>query len=104
MHFLATVLRQGVCKLGRSAWVSTSKLLICLDCSASESLGVMTRRVPYFKCVELDIGISMRQPPDEALDHILRAISVAVDTIADVYDSSPILGGEILVGRFGFWE
>ena len=54
------------------------------------------------KSVQLDVGISMREPLDHALHDLFGPIVIPADPVAQVDDSSPILGGEVLVGRLGY--
>lgn len=57
--------------------------------------------VYYLECIELDIGIAVRQALDQALDCLVGAIRVTRHFVADLDDSPPVLRREVLVGRLG---
>ena len=42
----------------------------------------------------------MGQPFDQALDGLLGAVRVGLHAVADLHDLTPVLGREVLVGRF----
>ena len=56
----------------------------------------------YLEGIELDVGVAVREALDDALHDLLGAIVIPAHPIAQVDDSSPVFGGEILVGRLGY--
>lgn len=55
----------------------------------------------YLECVQLNIGVAVRETLDHALDSFLGSCRVAGCLVAHLHDGAPILGGEILVRRLG---
>ena len=52
----------------------------------------------YFKSVKLDIGVAMRETPDNTLNSLLGTIWIVAYFVTDLDNSTPILGGQVLVG------
>lgn len=47
----------------------------------------------------MDVGVAVGEPLDDALDDLLGAIVIPAYSVAQVDDSSPVFGCEVLVGR-----
>lgn len=56
----------------------------------------------YLESVKLDVGIAMRKTSDNTLNGLLRTIWIVAYFVADLDNSAPILGGEVLVGGLGY--
>ena len=54
------------------------------------------------KGIELDVGISMGQPLDKALDGLVGAVGIAGYFVAHFEYGAPVLGCEVLVGRLSY--
>lgn len=51
----------------------------------------------YLKRVQLDIGVAMRQPLNQAGDRLLGPVRVAGDPVANLHDGAPVLRRLILI-------
>ena len=58
---------------------------------------VESRTSAYLESVELDIGVAVRETPDDALNSLLRAIWIVAYFVADLDNGAPVLGCEVLV-------
>jgi hypothetical protein len=56
----------------------------------------------YLESIKLDVGIAMRKTSDNTLNGLLRTIWIVAYFVADLDNSAPILGGEVLVSGLGY--
>lgn len=55
----------------------------------------------HFEGIELDIGIAVGETLNHCLYNLFGTICIAAYAVADLDDSSPVFGRQVLVGGLG---